>query len=131
LIASEPGYSIKNLEAFYMAKRDSEVATAGASVVFYEKWRDGGGDELLAKIEDYNRTDCISTQMLRDWLIASVRPVGMPWPVLAPQERVEGGERIDADSSAMAERHAQFAPARARLGEAPADLLLVSDQKLS
>jgi len=36
MIASEKGYSIKDLEAFYMEKRAADVATAGASVVFYE-----------------------------------------------------------------------------------------------
>ena len=39
MVASEKGYSIKDLEAFYMDKRATDVATAGASAVFYEEWR--------------------------------------------------------------------------------------------
>lgn len=123
LIASEPGYSIKNLEAFYMEARDGDVATAGASVVYYEKWRDGGDDSLLAQIEEYNRTDCISTQLLRDWLVDAVRPAGLSWPMLAPDARPDGGQRIDDDAAAMAARYDAFGPARERLGIEAADLL--------
>ena len=32
---SEPSYSIKNIETFYMTKRQSEVKTASASIVYY------------------------------------------------------------------------------------------------
>jgi len=69
LVASESGYSIKDLEAFYMEKRATDVATAGASVVSYEEWRETGEQRLLDEIRDYNRTDCISTQLLRDGLV--------------------------------------------------------------
>lgn len=87
MVVSEDGYSIKNLEAFYMEKRDAEVATAGTSIVFYEEWRKSQDNSLLKQIEDYNKTDCISTQLLLDWLIKKVRPEG-PWPRLgdAPSE---------------------------------------------
>ena len=37
---SEPRYSIKNLETFYMAVRKDEVSTAGDSIVVYEQWRE-------------------------------------------------------------------------------------------
>jgi predicted RecB family nuclease len=74
MIASERGYSIKDLEVFYMETRAADVATAGASVVFYEEWRQTGDQRLLDEIHDYNRTDCISTQLLRDWLVRDVRP---------------------------------------------------------
>ena len=39
IIASEPGYSLKNLEAFYAQKRDEDVKTAGDNMEVYEKWR--------------------------------------------------------------------------------------------
>lgn len=81
LVASEPGYSIKDLEAFYMERRQDDVKTAGASVVYYERWREQGGDELLGMIRDYNETDCVSTKLLRDWLVGSVRPAALPWAV--------------------------------------------------
>jgi len=66
---SEPRYSIKNLETFYMEKREGEVTNAGASIVFYEKWRRSGDDDLLRKIRDYNQDDCRSTFLLHQWLL--------------------------------------------------------------
>lgn len=66
LIASEPSYSIKALEAFYGLRREGEVKTAGGSVVAYENWRETGDQQILDEIEDYNRVDCQSTQLLRD-----------------------------------------------------------------
>jgi uncharacterized protein len=123
LIASESGYSIKDLEAFYMPKREGDVATAGASVVFYEEWRETRDNALLAQIEDYNRTDCVSTQQLRDWLIAAVRPDHLPWPQLGQEHRATGPARLTEEEAEISARHALFAPARARLGEEPGDLL--------
>jgi predicted RecB family nuclease len=124
LIASEKGYSIKDLEAFYMEKRDADVASAGASVVFYENWRETGDDELLAKIYDYNRTDCISTQLLRDWLVRDVRPGGMPWPQLG--EVPDGGalSNVDVEDAEMETLRQRLQPVRLRLGNDVADLLL-------
>ena len=82
LFASESDYSLKSMEVFYGLKREGEVVTAGGSVVAYERWRETGEQSILDEIEEYNRIDCESTQMLRDWLI-SERPRGMPWPSLA------------------------------------------------
>lgn len=82
-----------------MEKRDADVATAGASVVFYENWRETGEDELLAKIHDYNRTDCISTQLLRDWLVRDVRPAGMPWPQLGELPDAGALSNVDAEDA--------------------------------
>ena len=73
VVASERSYSIKYLEAFYDIEREGEVTTAGGSVVAYENWREVGGQEILDEIEDYNRIDCVSTELLRDWLL-SIRP---------------------------------------------------------
>lgn len=75
---SEPAYSIKNLETFYMEKRTGEVKSAGASVVVYEQWRKLQDAHLLQEISDYNEADCRSTLLLRDWLL-SLRPVSTPW----------------------------------------------------
>ncbi|TFI59804.1 TM0106 family RecB-like putative nuclease [Sphingomonas parva] len=124
LIASEKGYSIKDLEAFYMEKRAADVATAGASVVFYEDWRHTGEQRLLDEIQDYNRTDCISTQLLRDWLVQEVRPVEMPWPVIG--EVPEGGSlsNVEAEDEEIARLRARLEPVRERLGDGVADLLL-------
>ena len=66
---SEPGYSIKNLETFYMEKREDAVATAEDSIISYNEWRITGASALLEKIEKYNQVDCKSTHLLRDWLL--------------------------------------------------------------
>ena len=75
---SEPAYSIKNLETFYMPKRQGEVATAGDSIVVYHAWRETGDKKLLLQIADYNEVDCVSTAKLRDWLLAH-RPAAVTW----------------------------------------------------
>ncbi len=124
MVASEKGYSIKDLEAFYMEKRAADVATAGASVVFYEEWRQTQEQRLLDEIHDYNRTDCVSTQLLRDWLVRDVRPVAIPWPVLGTVP--EGGtlSNIDAEDEEAAALRVRLLPVRERLGERVAELLL-------
>ncbi|QQP89852.1 TM0106 family RecB-like putative nuclease [Skermanella sp. TT6] len=75
---SEPGYSLKNIERFYLGPRGGDVANAADSIVAYEEWRRGGDDSLLRRIEDYNAVDCRSTAGLRDWLV-SIRPAGLGW----------------------------------------------------
>ena len=75
---SEPSYSIKNLEVFYMEKRVEEVATAVDSIIVYNQWRELDDASLLQKIADYNEVDCISTYKLREWLI-SIKPKEIGW----------------------------------------------------
>ncbi len=87
VFASEPSYSLKDLEAFYDMPREGEVKTAGGSIVAYEKWRETGDPGILAELEDYNRIDCISTEKLRNWLL-EIRPAG-PWPELYRDETVQ------------------------------------------
>ncbi len=91
--ASEPSYSIKDMEAFYGIERTGEVTTAGGSVVAYEEWRETREQAILDEIEDYNRIDCISTEALRDWLVR-IRP-DRPWPEPAPPQ----DERYNADDA--------------------------------
>ncbi len=85
---SEPGYSIKHLETFYMHKRDSIVATAADSMLTYSGWRATREDALLDEIAEYNQADCISTRLLRDWLV-ELRPADMPWPASQPDTETE------------------------------------------
>lgn len=66
---SEPRYSIKNLERFYMQQREGEVTDAGASIVYFAKWMDSQEPKFLQDIEAYNLDDCISTQLLHQWLL--------------------------------------------------------------
>jgi uncharacterized protein len=78
LMVSEPGYSIKNLETFYMQKRSGDVKSATQSIVVYEQWRKQNEPQLLKEIEDYNFDDCKSTALCLDWLL-SIRPGELPW----------------------------------------------------
>lgn len=85
---SEPGYSIKNLETFYMDKRADNVTTAGDSIIVYNEWRATGADKLLQDIADYNKVDCVSTRLLRDWLL-TLKPGDTPWFGEPPEEAGE------------------------------------------
>jgi len=78
LRTSAPGLSLKDIEIFYRGRRQGEVATAGQSVVVYERWRKSNEPELLEFIKRYNEEDCLSTLELRDWLL-SLRSKKMPW----------------------------------------------------
>ena len=98
VLASEPDYSIKSLEVFTGIERAGEVKTAGGSVVAYERWLEEGDGAILVEIEDYNRIDCVSTEKLRDWLVA-IRPAG-PWPSLAADRGVDEVVE-DADAEAL------------------------------
>jgi len=124
LIASEPGYSIKDLEVFYMEKRDGDVATAGASVVMYETWRETGSDEALAQIRDYNETDCRSTQLLRDWLVTRVRPADLPWRPLGPVPDAGALARVEAEEAEVEALREKLAPVREDFSDEIADLVL-------
>lgn len=75
---SEPRYSIKNIEHFYLESRTGDVKNAGASIVFYERWKETGEQQLLKDIEDYNYDDVRSTYELRQWLL-SLRPGHLVW----------------------------------------------------
>jgi uncharacterized protein len=75
----EPGYSIKNLERFYMPTRTTAVVSGGDSLVIYDRFRETGDSTLLNDLRDYNRDDCLSTLLLRDWLIGRAKEAGR-WP---------------------------------------------------
>ena len=75
---SEPSYSIKYIEKFYLDKRQGDVTNAGSSILFYEKWLESNDDSILQSIADYNEDDVRSTYELQRWL-CSLRPQAMPW----------------------------------------------------
>ncbi len=75
---SEPAYSIKNVELFYRPPRAGDVQNAGASIVYYERWRETQDPQVLQDIASYNRDDVESTQQLRDWLL-TLRPADVAW----------------------------------------------------
>ena len=124
MYASEPAYSLKNLEVFYTDSRAGEVKTAGGSVVAYEKWRETRSADLLNEIRDYNEFDCRSTQLLRDWLVRDVRPAEVVW------RRTGGPESESFNADAVLELDArdealrqQLRPASEQYGEDFATLL--------
>lgn len=90
---SEPRYSIKNLEHFYMQKREGDVQDAAASIVVYERWKETKDDSLLQKIRDYNYDDVLSTYLLREWLL-TLRPDSLSW---AGEPEQKGKEQAAAD----------------------------------
>jgi predicted RecB family nuclease len=69
MLISQPSYSIKKVEAFYMDQRDTAVTDGGDSVVMFERWLEEDDPKILEEIADYNRDDCISTLKLREWLL--------------------------------------------------------------
>jgi predicted RecB family nuclease len=69
LRTSKPGYSIKQVEEFYMDAREQEVTEGGDSIVRFEEWLDTGEQSLLDAIETYNEVDCLSTVKLHRWLL--------------------------------------------------------------
>ena len=93
--ASVESYSIKKIEKFYMAAREGPVTEAGFSVVAYETWLRDHDDQHLRDLADYNRDDCISTLLLRDWLEERrhegimVRGWDLPRPVAPAAEATE------------------------------------------
>jgi len=99
---SEPRYSIKNIEKFYLEKRSGEVTNAGASIVFYEKWKQTNDQKLLQEIEDYNKEDVRSTYELRNWLI-KLRPKNMPW-VSYPEPETTEKQKDNASRKDIAEK---------------------------
>ena len=116
IMTSEPRYSIKNLETFYMkGERQSEVKNAGASIVFYENWRRDKNQKWLDDIERYNEEDCISTQKLHDWLIGlrskaeNEFSITFPWYVggLSAEDVAKtSSERSEASLAAAARKNA-------------------------
>ena len=102
---SESGYSLKNLEAFYMDQRENSVASAVDSIITYGHWLETGNAGMLHEIADYNEADCISTRLLRDWLLR-LRPDHAPGPTLDADttlEKLPQGDK-SADSPALLER---------------------------
>jgi uncharacterized protein len=109
---SEPRYSIKNVEAFYLdAARSGEVKTATESIIIYERFRRLGNVAFLKEIEDYNKLDCQSLRKCRDWLL-TLRPANLPWSTdIAPekidpareQKRIEAEQRTAAHIKALTE----------------------------
>ena len=101
LRASVESYSIKKLEPLYGLHREEALRDAGSSIVAFESWlaevdtgsaapRSPATDETLQSIQRYNRDDCVSNWLLRDWLegrrAQEAAELGEPLPRPAPGE---------------------------------------------
>jgi uncharacterized protein len=107
-----PSLSIKKLEVFYLPPRDGEIVDAGSSIVEYEKWIESGDPQILENIEAYNRVDCESTLLLRDWLEArraEWEAANGPLPRPEPSEAAPSDKRVAA-KEATAEVTAKLLP---------------------
>lgn len=80
LRASVESYSLKQIEKFYLPIREGPVTDAGFSVVEFERWLRQRDEGILDGIASYNRDDCVSTWMLRDWLEARRLEAMAAWP---------------------------------------------------
>jgi uncharacterized protein len=125
LVTSEAGISLKDLEALYRYERPKEVATAGDSIVAYEQWRESQDAAILDAIHAYNEADCRSTKALRDWLVATVRPLDLPWWEAAAAVGEDGGldERTLRAEEERARLRNQLAGVAGHLAGEPAELL--------
>lgn len=98
LLISQPSYSIKKVEAFYMEQRDTTVTDGGDSVIEFERWLEERDQAILDAIAAYNEDDCVSTLLLRDWLIglrtelagrlAAEGGVPIPWFEIAERKEL-------------------------------------------
>jgi uncharacterized protein len=80
LRASVESYSLKQIEKFYLPVREGPVTDAGFSVVEFERWLRERNETILDGIAAYNRDDCVSTWMLRDWLEERRTEAMARWP---------------------------------------------------
>lgn len=122
LMVSEPGYSIKDIEHFYMEAREAKVKTAGGSIVVYEQWRKSRDSALLQEIAKYNHDDCRSTYLLHEWLL-TLRPKDLPWfnEGSFSEETAQISTEVDVELARYEER---------LLNEFPRDpVLLTSEQR--
>lgn len=102
-----PSYSLKKLESLYMPPRTEAITDAGSSIEEYERWLESGQQGILNELEAYNRVDCDSTRLLRDWLEAR-RPeyeltfgIAPPRPLLPDREIAEVPDEHESETDQL------------------------------
>jgi predicted RecB family nuclease len=102
LAISEDGYGLKKLERFYNLARETEVKKGDESIVMFERWMIERDQRILDDIEDYNRDDCRSTYMLREWLLErrteAIEKFGVDLPLREPKAPDEPCHAVFAES---------------------------------
>jgi uncharacterized protein len=108
---SQPGYSLKKLEALYLDRpREGGITDGNTSTVAYERWLNLQDEALLNEIARYNADDVRSTRSLRDWLLRlrdearrKFRTV-IEWTPPEPRERDGDAEGRAAEDAALVAR---------------------------
>jgi predicted RecB family nuclease len=105
-----PSYGLKKLEALYMTVRSTAITDGGSSILEYERWLESKDQSILDDLESYNRDDCYSTQLLRDWLEERRGQYAQHFGTLPPRPSPQDGaasERVTAEAAqnaALAQR---------------------------
>jgi predicted RecB family nuclease len=90
LAISEDGYGLKKLERFYDLARATDVKKGDESIVMFERWMLEHDQKILDDIEAYNRDDCRSTALLREWLMErrseAIAKYGIDLPLRGPKQ---------------------------------------------
>ena len=94
---SEPAYTLKNLENFYMVSRRDTITAALDSIIVYNEWCETRNPKLLQQIADYNEADCRSTYLLRNWLL-SIKPKAIPWRCPTPRQAPHSGRDTEYEN---------------------------------
>ena len=92
-------------EAYDLVRDEDGIAKALSSMLAYERWLASGDQAILDSIGAYNRDDCVSTLMLRDWLeerrgelLASLG-ADPGRPPLVPGDAPEDGQAADDEAA--------------------------------
>ncbi|MDQ3678203.1 MAG: TM0106 family RecB-like putative nuclease [Actinomycetota bacterium] len=122
----EPGYSLKNMEAFYPLERDAEVTEAGGSILAYEEWLESREQAKLDAIAEYNADDCRSTRALRDWLLEELRDAERLFGAVLPNRDAKPAREL---SERAVERQTELEELQARLTVGVDELTDDSDER--
>jgi predicted RecB family nuclease len=75
---SERDMSLKSIEKFYDFERKADIVKADDSVIKYEHWIATKNEKYKKDIISYNEEDCISTYLLREFLVKN-KPKNIDW----------------------------------------------------
>ena len=123
--ASVESYSLKQIEKFYLPARDGPITEAGFSVVEYERWLRDRDRSHLDDLAAYNRDDCVSTALLRDWLEERrTEAIGLGWSMERPAQ--VDGLPSDAQNAQQEETRRRI---EALTADVPADRTSATDDQ--
>ena len=86
---SERDLSLKSIEKFYNFKRKADIVKADDSVIKYDNWIATKNEKYKQDIIKYNEEDCISTYLLREFLVKN-KPENIDWFIKLEEITKEG-----------------------------------------